>query len=193
LIRLDSLLAAILAIGVAAPPAPDTAGRRDRLTRISQRLDAGDASAIDELLACTQPVSPGAEPSEVEIERVRQDVARLRAASPASPKAGDPAPKVPCHVEVSLREARAWLRASDPLRCLEALSSIPSTEASRTGEVAFWRACALEQLGRDAEALEQYRSAAGALSSPVLKQAAESGADHVEWRSKRVADPEAKP
>lgn len=183
----NSLLAGLLVL-VGVP-----GDRNERLTRISQRLAAGEAAAIDELLACTQPVSPGGEPSEGEIERVRQDIARLRAASAVGPTAGGPAPTIRFDVEVSLREARAWLRASDPLRCLEALSPIPPTEVPFAGEVAFWRACALEQLGRDAEALEQYRRAAGAVSSPVLKQAAESGADHVEWRSKRVADPEAKP
>ncbi|MFN0007774.1 MAG: hypothetical protein ACKVXR_07685 [Planctomycetota bacterium] len=176
----NSLLGALLVLGVGGD-------RQERLTQISQRLDAGDPAAIDELLASTSPAASGEAPSEAEIERLRQEVLRLRALSPAGATPAEPIHPAKVDVETSLREARAWLRAGDPSRCLEALSSVPAT-----GEAAFWRACALEQLRRDAEALEQYRAAADA-ASPVLKAAAASGADHVEWRSRRAVDPEAKP
>jgi hypothetical protein len=192
LIRPNDLLPALLAIGVAVP-AGDGGARRDRLTQISQRLAAGDPAAIDDLLACTQPVSTKDAPSEAEIERLRQDVARLRAASSATPATVEPLPAPPGEVGRSLREARAWLRAGEPEKCLKALSAVAAADAHLDGEVAYCRASALEQLGRDAEALEQYRKAAETAESPVSKAAAASGVDHVDWRLRRAVDPEAKP
>jgi len=202
-IRKGTFLPSFLAIGVAAAAVPQgpaskpaPAGPRERLAGLSQRLEAGDLAAIDELLACTPPASPDETPSPAEIERLKQDLVRLRAAAPLppSPEAAVGSPvAIPRDPEASVREARAWMRAGDPIRCLNAISSTPATGGPIDGEVAYWQACALEKLGRDAEALAQYRRAGDLVLSPVLRQAAASGADHVAWRLRRSGSREENP
>jgi hypothetical protein len=171
--------------------------KTEELARLSQRLQAGDTRAIDELLACTQPASADAAPSSAEIERLRLEVERLRSARPSAPvakpadeelsamasdKPGDPA-RAPATV---LREARAWFRAGDPNRSLKAL---PAGE----GEALYIRACALERIGRDVEALDAFRRVAASATAPLLKQSAASGVEHLEWRLRRAGVPEVKP
>jgi hypothetical protein len=182
---------------------PPTADRRAQLSRLSQRLDAGDLRAIDEVLASTQPASPDRTPTSDEIERLRIEVERLRAARPA-PTATTTAPvpaapavhaplavgAIPRDLAMAVREARAWLRADDPNHCLKAL---PSPTDVGDGAALYQRACALERLGRDAEALDAYRRVAAEATSPLLKLGAASGVDHIAWRLRRAGSPEAKP
>jgi len=167
--------------------------RRAELARISERLSAGDTRAIDDLLRCTKASSPDRTPKSADIERLRAEVERLRAARPAPPTsttnanattnpsdiASDASRSASADPETALRAARAWLRAGDPNRCLKAL---PPGE----GEALYLRASALERLGRDAQALDAYRRAAatGGTSS-LTKLSAQSGIDHIEWRMRR--------
>jgi hypothetical protein len=182
---------------------PPTADRRAELAQLSQRLDAGDLRAIDEVLANTRPASPDRTPTSREIERLRIEVERLRSARPApvatttapAPAASAaheplPAAATPRNAEMAVREARAWLRAADPNHCLKAL---PSPTEVGDGSALYQRACALECLGRDAEALDAYRRVATEATSPLLKLGAASGVDHIAWRLRRAGSPEAKP
>lgn len=201
LLRSLLLLAAVAADAAAQSPALSP-NRRAELTSLSQRLIAGDTSAIDELLACTRPASADPAPSSAEIERLRAEVERLRGAQPAAPAVtAAPAarPATARDAEAALREARAWLRAGDPNHCLKALpvldhgtSAANGTDAG-DGEALYRQACALERLGRDEEALEAYRRAAAGSTSPFLKLGAASGVDHIEWRLRRAGKSEAKP
>jgi hypothetical protein len=179
----------------------DTAAsnRREELTRLSQRLAAGDTSAIDELLARTRPTSSDHAPSSADIERLRIEVERLRAARPRPPSETSPAPDAPASREESsavpsdagsaLRAARAWLRAGDPSRALKALP--PGDKADE--EALYERACALERLGRDDEALDAFRRVAASASTPLLKLCAASGVEHVEWRTRGAHSSQEKP
>jgi Flp pilus assembly protein TadD len=166
--------------------------RRAELARISERLSAGDASAIDDLLRCTKASSPDRTPKSADIERLRAEVERLRAARPAlaastadahattnaSDVASDASRTAPSNPETALREARAWLRAGDPNRCLKAL---PPGD----GEAQSLRASALERIGRDAQALDAYRRVLTGGASSFSKLSAQSGIDHLEWRMRR--------
>ena len=188
---LKSLLAlAALAADAAAQNASLPPSRRDQLTQLSQRLIAGDASAIDDLLACTKPASSDSAPSSAQIERLRLEIERLRAVQPEPvpvPATDEVRPATAHDADSALREARAWLRAGDPNHSMKVL---PPGD----GEALYRKACALERLGRDAEALEIYRRvAAAAGTSPLMKLSAASGVDHVEWRLRRARSPEAKP
>jgi hypothetical protein len=185
--------------------APDQHLRRDQLTQLSQRLGAGDVSAIDELLACTRPASTEHAPTSAEIERLRLEVERLRAARPmpaAVRAAKEARPAVQRDAGLALREARAWLRANDPNHCLKALPELEGGSGGKTlddgeTEALYQRACALERLDRDEEALDAYRRIAAGTTSPLMKLSAKSGVEHLEWRLRRArpsADkPEAKP
>lgn len=196
---LQSLLAlAAVADDAAAQNAALPPHRRDQLTQLSQRLIAGDTSAIDDLLACTKPASyASSDPalSSAEIERLRVEVERLRAAQPvpsAVTAANAARPATPRDAETALREARAWLRAGDPNHCLKALPPGGGGDGG-DGEALYRKACALERLDRDEEALDAYRRVAADTTSPLLKLSAASGVDHIEWRMRRARTPETKP
>ena len=172
-----------------AQDADARADRRAQLAQIAQRLDAGDLGAIDEILASTPPASPGRTPTSQDIERLRIEVDRLRAARPA-PITASPAHEAALHpivpatarnAAMAVREGRAWLRAGDPNHGLKALPPAASGDASALIQRAF----ALERLGRDAEALELYRRVAADASAPLLQLTAASGVDPVAWRMRR--------
>ena len=189
------LLSSLLALVTLAPmnsqqPAPASSSPREQLARLSQRLSAGDTSAIDELLACTRNSSSDLAPSTAQIERLRAELERLRTKppEPAPVIVTKPAaPPLPRDADTALREARAWLRAGDPNRCLKAL---PPGE----GEALYEKACALERLGHDTEALDAYRRvAANTTTSPLMKLCAGSGVEHIEWRIHRAQTTETMP
>jgi Flp pilus assembly protein TadD len=195
-IWLPSLLAFAVVAGEGSNGGSALSERCAALERLSQRLAAGDTSAIDELLACTKPASPDHAPSSADIERLRVEVERLRAARPSTASAPSPATAakeessaVQADPDMALREARAWLRAGDPSR---ALKSLPAGDKSE-GETLYVRACALERLGRDREALDAYRRVAASGVSPLLKASAASGVEHLDWRMHRTGSAEERP
>jgi hypothetical protein len=189
---------ASLAAGSGAQNGAAPSSKIDELARLSLRLQAGDAKAIDELLACTPPASADAAPSSAELERLRLEVERLRNARPAAPiakplseeerpaDAHDPSHDSTRDFAIAVREARAWFRAGDPNHSLKVL---PAGE----GEALYVKACALERIGRDPEALDAFRKVAASTTSPLLKMCAASGVEHLEWRLRRAGLPEAKP
>ncbi len=165
------------------------------LSELSRRLQAGDRTAIDDVLARTQPASAELADASARVDKLRAEVERLRGVQvvrivPAHPV--EPAAEAePAHASLDpLREARAWLYANEPARTLKLL-------ADGDGEAAYWRGRALEKLGRDPEALEAYRRAAAA-PEPAPPIAASwkawAGADaaHLEWKA-RVAPGTVKP
>jgi Flp pilus assembly protein TadD len=184
-----ALLLAAIAADVGAQNAAISSDRREQLTEISQRLANGDTTAIDALLACTKPVAADAAPSSADIERLRAEVERLREAEHdrgVVTLANEPSSVAPQkNAQSIVREARAWLRAGEPAKCLKTLGSAASS-STIDAEASYWRACALEELGRDDEALDQFRRAAQHASSPAMKLAAASGVDHLEWRTHRA-------
>jgi hypothetical protein len=165
------------------------------LTELSRRLEAGDRSAIDELLARTAPASAELAEATARAERLRAEVERLRGAQverlvPARPVEPELETGPPRASVDPLREARAWIYAGEPV---QALSVLPDAG----GEAAYWRGRALEKLGRDAEALEAYRRAATTPepASPATtswKSWAAADVAHLEWKA-RVAPGAVKP
>jgi hypothetical protein len=183
-----ALLAALLCAGA---PALALVQGEPGLGDLSRRLREGDLRAVDELLARTKPASIELSDAAARAERLRGEIERLRAAQAARPHAlptrgEEPAPQERGASVDPLREARAWLRAGEPARCLGALDS-------DQGEAAYLKARALEQLGRDAEALAIYRSLAASAQTPVLKLRAQSDVAHLEWRARLAGDKGVRP
>jgi len=191
---LIACVAATIAVAVEAGDAP-LADAKAKLSELSRRLQAGDRTAIDDLLARTVPASSDLAEASARAETLRAEVERLRGVQVPRLVSSRPAEPVadsrPTYTSLEpLREARAWLYAGEPARALKVL---PDVE----GEPAYWRGRALEKLGRDKEALEAYRRATStpesATSSPnTWKAWAAADAAHLEWKA-RVAPGAVKP